>query len=822
MVHSSRLVTALCAFSYLAASGADGTWKAREGIGTGGTNLAVWNEVANWVDDTVASGSDAVATLTPAAGRYVKLPDSLSLKTILNDAADAPVVIIGDGSYDFNPRDTNQGPKNCFLYCPFDFSVNGEANSNQYAGFMRGCQICGPIGSQTAGGYPRFEGTVSFRYDLYATAAGENRTFQTFPSAISMDSGATLRFISPKGSSTALSSRWMQTAGSPFLALAAGETPHTLSAGTIVTGDGIPSGTFLKRIFPDGSIELSASPTSTVAGNALTFAAFNGKTYATLPYRMAYFNSAGWRTVIVEKYRDEDEFTVKIPRFQTLSSGNYRWYKFTTEEGFLPGKIEFGYVQSDYSPVVFLENCHLQIEDDTAINGAVSIRMSSAAHTTRLTVTNGVSHTFGRITELAGTLVKDGAGTLVMGMPTSSATAITGAIVIDQGTFAPTFVDAGTNEIASLTIRSGAKFVIPEGVVLKPTSLVVEEGAVFGGLGRLVYPFSASDLAGLVLEDGVSVDDGRFVANFSIDVLRGTPTMSKQNGDRVLIFETNALIRVNGTGLFDVLVVGGGGGGGSKCGGGGGGGGVVYTQSLAVASGIYSVTVGRGGIGAPDKSTVNTSGGDSGAFGILAYGGGAGGTFGGRTNSHYGLDGGSGGGGGIVRPWNYATRAHGGTGLQGHDGGSGCNINFMAYGGASYVGSAYRSTGGGGGGAGGAGVAADYQDDPERVFGGNGGAGVLCEIYGAVYYGGGGGGGATSRAESGSFTGGIGGGGDGGVTVGSTVKPGKNGTDGLGGGGGGGSGDTADSEGGAGGNGGSGVVIIRYHIPPRGFVLTIQ
>ena len=91
MVHSSRLVTALCAFSYLAASGADGTWKAREGIGTGGTNLAVWNEVANWVDDTVASGSDAVATLTPAAGRYVKLPDSLSLKTILNDAADAPV-----------------------------------------------------------------------------------------------------------------------------------------------------------------------------------------------------------------------------------------------------------------------------------------------------------------------------------------------------------------------------------------------------------------------------------------------------------------------------------------------------------------------------------------------------------------------------------------------------------------------------------------------------------------------------------------------------------------------------------------------------------
>ena len=107
----------------------------------------------------------------------------------------------------------------------------------------------------------------------------------------------------------------------------------------------------------------------------------------------------------------------------------------------------------------------------------------------------------------------------------------TDSIVVDEGTYEPTSMSAGTNEIASLTVRSGAKLVIPAGVVIKPTALVVESGAIFGGAGRLLYPVSPSELAGLVLEDAVSIDDGRSGSGFSIEVLNGEkPAMAAQDG----------------------------------------------------------------------------------------------------------------------------------------------------------------------------------------------------------------------------------------------------------------------------------------------------
>lgn len=810
MKSEKGLVAALFALSFLVANGADGTWFARSGVGTGGTNWAEWSDQGNWEGETVASGSDATATLTPAAGKYIQLPSSLSLKDIVQGTVASPVVLVGDGTYDFNPYAMGAGPKNCYLYCPFDFSIMKP--SDNYAGFMSGCQFCGPVGAKKSGPDPRFSGTVSFRYDLYATEAGEEREFNTFPCNISMDVG-TLRFIAPHGSSVALSSRWVQTADSPFLKLADGETPHVLSAGTTVTGDGVPEGAFLKRVFPDGSIELSAAPTTSAAANTLTFAAFNAKTYAKLPSdkRIAYYNGTGQRVICVQKYRDEDDFTVRIPYFQILYAGaanNQRYYRFSTEEGFLPGKVEFGYVHANYNPVVYLEDCHLEIYGDTETSGKVAIRMDNAAHTARLTVKSGMSHSFGCLDNLKGTLVKDGEGTLVMSVTNNTAAKITGSIVVEEGAFAPAFMDAGTNVIASLTVKSGARFVIPEGVVLKPASLSVEEGAIFGGAGRLVYPLSSSELFGIVLEDGVSVDDGRSGSDFSIEVLRGMPSSAAQDGDSVWLFDTNALLRVNGTGVFDVLVVGGGGGGGAKNGGGGGGGGVIYTQQMVIACGVYPVFVGMGGMGAPDKRTDNTSGGNSGVFGILAYGGGAGGTYSRKRNIPGGytgepFSGGSGGGGGTWYPGTVGTTP-GADGVDGQGFAGGSSTN-----GASH----FWCAGGGGGGAGAPGGYA--WSNGSYLYGGNGGDGVLCEIYGSKYYGGGGGGGVTSKtaAMGENFCGGTGGGGHGGVTADTAVKSGENGEDGLGGGGGGGSGYTGDSEGGAGGNGGRGVVILRWRQP---------
>ena len=794
MKTSKNLLVVVFALPLLVANGANGTWVAREGVGTGGTNWAEWNDVDNWEGKTVASGTDAVATLTPAAGKYISLPSSLSLKYIENGTASSPVVLVGDGSYDLNPSSSSEGTRNCYLYFPFSYSIGGGSSSQQTHGFRTGTQICGSVVSQTSGGEPYFSGTVSFRFDLYATAAGETREFYAFPNkSINMDTG-TLRFIAPHGSSTNLTSRWVQTAGSTFLKQADGETPHTLSAGTIVTGDGIPADTFLKRVFPDGSIELSAAPTTTAAANALTFAAFNANTYAKLQTRVAWYYGWGQRAIVVQKYRAEDDFIVKIPLLQGLgaaqSGTNRRYFRIKTEDGFLPGKIELGYIHSVNNPVVYLENCHLEIYQDTSMTGGVAIRLDGTAHTARVTVADGASHSFGRLASLKGKLVKDGAGTLEMSVTNNTATAITGSIVVEEGTFAPKFMDVGTNEIASLTVKSGARLVVPKGVVLKPTSFVVEEGAIFGGGGRIVCPeLSEATAMSLVLEDSFSICDVLTESEpFSVDAFAGKPEMAILDGDRILVFGTNSKIRVNGTGSLDVLVVGGGGGGGAYGGGGGGGGGVVYTKSFEVAAGWYNITVGEGGAGGTTASKKGANGADSAAFGFLALGGGGGGT---KTA---GLSGASGGGAGAYSYLSAGTLYGGESkGDQGFKGGKSVTSGTTHW----------YSCGGGGGGAGEQGGDA-AEDSP-----GKGGDGVQCNIYGLKYYGSGGGGGNGLNGKGYVAAGGAECGGAGGGNQSAKAQNGVNGTDLRGGGGGGGGRYVQDY--GSGGNGGSGVVILRWH-----------
>lgn len=799
-----------------------GTFLKREGVGTGGTNWAEWSDAANWVDGIVPGGDEAAAKLSEAAGRYLRLPSSLSLKSLSNANSD-PVVLLGEGSYSFNPRSPGDGAKNCYLYMPLDYSVKASDN---YAGFNGGCQFCGPIGRKISGMSARFDGKVSFRYDLYATDSNENRQISAFPgSDIDLDAWATLRFIAPR-SAPELSSRWVQTEGSAFLKPAEGEAAHVLAVGTVVTGEGIAPGTFLRRVFPDGSIELSAPCALSFAANTLTFAAFAPKTVAKLANRIRYYNGVGIRYVIAQKYRAEDDFTLVIPYFQIAYAGDgnkQRYYYFRTEEGFFPAKIQLGYIHESYNPTVYLENCHLQLSANTKTDGTVAVRMDNSAHTARITVTNGLSLSFGRLERLKGTLVKDGAGTLKMSVAENAASSAAGKIVVEEGTFSPEFVSAGTNEIASLTVKSGARFVIPEGVTLKVEALTVEEGSVLSGPGRLVAAGITDDiLRSIVFENALAIDDGRSNGGFGFEILRGTPRMAAQDGDSIMIFDEDALIRINAKRTFDLLLVGGGGGGGAKGGGGGGGGGVVYTQSFTVASGVYVINVGKGGLGAKANPYAgNTSGGNSAFSELTAYGGGAGGTYSipaddpnFRDNRYNGFVGGSGGGGGIEYPGSNLKQYPGGAGVpgQGYDGGKGFNYK------GTYNVPWAACAGGGGGGAGSPGTDAGITEggNPSPI-GGNGGCGILCEIYGSKYYGGGGAGGTSQWTKdfNANFRGGLGGGGDGGRSDGNgNLFPGANGIDGLGGGGGGGGTYLpAGASGAAGGDGGDGIVIMRWRQP---------
>jgi hypothetical protein len=224
------------------------------------------------------------------------------------------------------------------------------------------------------------------------------------------------------------------------------------------------------------------------------------------------------------------------------------------------------------------------------------------------------------------------------------------------------------------------------------------------------------------------------------------------------------------------LIVAGGGGGGVGHGGGGGAGGLLSgTASLSKAT-TYTITVGAGGLGAVNGTSIPTNGANSVFYSLTAIGGGYGG--GENQPSTATINGNSGGSGGGGANSTLGTGNGGaGTAGQGNSGGSGSGGNGWA--------------GGGGGGASAVGA-----NNPTTQTGGAGGAGSVSSITGSsvTYAGGGGGGGGTTAGGAG----GAGGGGGGSILGG---PAGTDGTANLGGGGGG-------SRNTGGGAGGSGVVIL--------------
>jgi hypothetical protein len=259
---------------------------------------------------------------------------------------------------------------------------------------------------------------------------------------------------------------------------------------------------------------------------------------------------------------------------------------------------------------------------------------------------------------------------------------------------------------------------------------------------------------------------------------------------KVHTFTSTSTFTVEGNGDIDILMVGGGGGGGCWTGSGGGAGGMIVKPTHNIIGGTYSVVIGGGGVGHINPGGYGgmpngTHGGDTTAFGMLALGGGDGGS---HNNPYQGGSGGSGGGRGRSDEGESAN----GTGLQPSQAGDSGLYGFGNNGGGSF-GCSYGSGGGGGAGApgfgsgsGGVGKVNDYRTGSNVYYAGGGGAG--SHNNGCTLPPGGAGGGANGYGPS------TGKGYNGGASTG-------------GGGGGNGNSGGLRSEGG---NGGSGIVVVRY------------
>ena len=822
----NRLSLVLSVTAALAAStvfGTSGTWKVREGVGTGGTNWATWEDPANWEGGTLPSGTvqaTSKATL-PTDPVYITSTNGITLPRI--SAAvwtrDSYSVIRSDFAFDVTYTGSGSSDYSSIqgfcLYAPWSFKGKGGTGGSS------GVDFCGDCTG--------FSGTMDinessrYRFDLYANSSSATRSY---PKMFHIDSpivrvkgGKALEFIAPQGSDTDVVGTWSQTEGSPFLSRAG--TEHALCAGAAVTGVGIPSGTFLKRIFPDGTIELSQSATSTVAANALTFAAFSPNFSASVSRIRSIPPSSGTAaaTIRAEKYRAKDKVRFVVSAISTDDdTAAANGFKINTQDGFVPATLAIG---TNMLRVTTYElgNCEIEftgtgLTDDKDF-GKCTFRIPAAETTARILADDGVATELGVFTNRVGTLVKSGAGTISIGLPNDARANSAGAIVVDGGTLEIRGSESGDNYVPTLIVKAGATLRIPDGLICGTFN--AEDGAVVEGGVLVCDSVAASVLSGIVLRKGgacrLLVPSGE---KFDVEVVSGSVRSRNVGKDKVCTVSGDAVFRVTGSGTFDMLLVGGGGGGGFKGGGGGGGGGVVYTQSVAVADGFYSFSIGAGGHGATSSSDLTSNGGDTYGLGRCAYGGGGGGTW---YNWGPALSGGSGGGGGIRSDLKAAGRP-GASGVegQGHEGGASTNV--LVNGSWNH----FRSMGGGGGGAGAPGVSAKYVAgatlSEDVLLGGDGGDGVIVPITGEdVYYGGGGGGGGTKFTQT--ANGGNGGGGAGGKESGNVPQPGEAGTDGTGGGGGGG-GSYSASAGGSGGDGGSGVAIIRFRRKEKGFIISFR
>ena len=853
----SWLVLAMAAGLVQFASGSTNTFKAVTSGGQGGTDWLKYTDAANWDDAELGSAQDdalgfgnAILNNCAAAGngRYIELPDSLSVHRMActTGSLDTYPVLRGDGTLKYTFTSTTASVTTLgglWLYSPY--SLTGTSG---YAGFISpALVICGPLvgtsfsgtannTAETGWSYgPRICTQVIFNYSKYATepiGADGVRTISDWTCDYQLDNGGTFSFVAPCGTAADVTRKFDLTDNSPFAKPSAGEpTDGNLPVGTAVTGAGVADGTYLKRIFPDGSIELS-KPVSGSSSADLTFAAV---TYRVLVdgsnSRLRPQNQGGSsRKIKVNKFRAEDDFEVRVKQLahRIVDNNSSMKLTFTTDEGFLPGRfriIDDWWRHSSESKTstfsITLENCNIvppaQMRGDDAI-----LKLPGANHTARITVdTEEVRPAAGEyktcMAEVKGTLVKDGVGTWNVAF-TGTSTDYTGSVVIEEGTLL--VANAGAT-LGTVEVKSGATFDVSAGGITVGNLIVADGAVVFGG--RVTVGAITGDVGKIVLRNGAAVVDAASPAEpLDVELQSGTMRRLYEDGDCVAIVTASSTLRFSGSGTADILVVGGGGGaGGLTGGGGGGGGGVLYVKDVPLSGGYYGVTVGQGGKGAisrgvkKDDAGNYTNGvfnGENSAFnGLVAIGGGAGGGYSGdnkalhpdsTVKSEYGVAGGSGGGGGVLYPENGSNRDRpGGAGTegQGYAGAKSCNRRHS---------NPTIVAGGGGGGAGAAAIDA-YLDEDGNLHGSNGGDGLFVPIWGERYWGGGGAGSACSSVDV-ECKGGKGGGGD--SHVGRTNNlSGGDGEPNTGGGGGAAMSKDWDSDGGQrGGNGGSGIVIIRF------------
>ena len=494
-----KLLCALLSFAsaaaVVAAKGATGDWLLRSGVGESIDSAATWADDANWRGEAVPSavGDGAYMTNALSSPVYIKADGGFSISWLrgvagaITDSTACPY-IVSDSSVTLNASSRDPFLSGVRLYADLKAPyASGAAHFNS-------CLLCGDVAMNFMS---VSSGTLQHRLDLYANAAGETRV-DPLKITTYRNSWGAFRVYAPQSSPTSVVGQWSQTAYSPYLFRTGAK--HVLSAGTLVHGAGIKSGTYLKRIFADDVIELSEAAESTVAGNELVFDAFTPN--VTIHVGGIARQNTSTDNIRLMKFREEDSLRCEI---NSIFGGASNIAVFDTDDGYLPGTYVMTRIVSDELPRLHLGTCHFEFApSDAGESGFPNAfaKMTSAAKMARFTVQEGVTARILGITNLVGTVVKDGAGTLKTSLHVQRSLN-TGVLEVREGVLElDDDPDGGAAYVKTLAISNGAAVKLPASG-LRVDTLSCEDGAVVSG-GALYLPaFSAP--AGLTFADGASL-----------------------------------------------------------------------------------------------------------------------------------------------------------------------------------------------------------------------------------------------------------------------------------------------------------------------------
>ena len=519
------------------------TWAlTAEQTGSAVNTASDWTTPANW---GVASGcpctvADFAKVATGASGyRYIRLPDALTIGRLYNESG--KMIFVGN-ELTVDSGGIRNNNQNTFVYANLT-APNDMGGSFALAGDI---DVDGTLTIST--------GNIYHRADRYATSTASDRKVADIASAYL---GWNAYMAYSVRSQPAKTVAFNQTDKSPYLFRSGSDDCLQLAVGTTVTGEGIPEGTFLRRIFSEGVIELSNPVSGTRTENALSFAAFK----PTVRHRIGTFEHYIGNVdhhLYASKYVADEGLFVEIDNVAAAASDNlaYTFY-FESEAGMHPGTYVF-HNTGNWKGPLGLKNTRFLLAGDTSTSyfpNASLIHQKDANVITYLQVTNDMSVTFHKISSMCGQICKEGTGSLATSF---SAGEHSGTLVVKEGTLelqdaGGTAVLGGCNlssgatlhlatgsriSLKALTAETGAMIVLDEGATLCLTKgLKIPDGVTVTGKGAIEYAYAPSVSYGPVYTSPIP----RVVGNpaFWIDAasLTGdTPagTLSKEDGTTYL------------------------------------------------------------------------------------------------------------------------------------------------------------------------------------------------------------------------------------------------------------------------------------------------